>query len=179
MTRWFGVDPDLLSLQEHRARNLGRACAGSERLPFASETFDIVITSWVLEHLPRPAATFSEIARVMQSGGSLFFLTPNAAHPLPGLSAAIASLHKLQQQVVSRFYGRGSADTFPVAYRANTIEAISRLGARAGLQPVEITWVDDPSYFAWNRITFILAVVAELLLPSTRRVHLVGHLQKR
>jgi SAM-dependent methyltransferase len=177
--RWAGVDPDISSLWEHRSGNLRRACANAEELPFSSGTFDIVIASWVLEHLPRPAATFREIARVMRRGGSFFFLTPNATHPLPRLSAAIAPLHRFQQRIVAHFYGRGAADTFPVTYRANTVGAISRLSVRVGLRPVEIAWVDDPSYFAWDQMTFMLAVMAELLLPPTWQVHIVGHLQKR
>jgi ubiquinone/menaquinone biosynthesis C-methylase UbiE len=158
--------------------DLVRACAMSERLPFASQAFDVVIASWVLEHLSRPAAAFGEIARVMRPGGSFFFLTPNAAHPLPRLSATISPLHRLQRQAVPRLYGRSAADTFPVAYRANTLQAIERLAVQVGLSPVDITWVDDPSYFAWGDLTFIIAVMVELLLPPGRQVHLTGQLRK-
>ena len=177
--RWVGIDPDYASLREHRVSDLARACADAVRLPFALETFDVVIASWVLEHLPQPAAAFREIARVLRPGGSFFFLTPNAAHPLPRLSARLAPLHRLQSRAVAYLYGRTTADTFPVAYLANTAETIPRLAAQVGLIPVDITWVDDPSYFAWNDLTFIAAVMVELFLPPGHQVHLIGQLQKK
>ncbi len=176
---WVGIDPDLVSLQQHRSARLRRGCADSEHLPFASGTFDIVTASWVLEHLPHPAATFEEITRVMRPGGRFFFLTPNAAHPLPRLSAALARLQNVQDLAVGSVYGRSADDTFPVTYRANTIEAIERLAIRAGLRLVDVSMVDDPTYFAWNDFTFTVAAIAELLLPAGWQVHLVGELRMR
>jgi SAM-dependent methyltransferase len=176
--RWIGIDPDIASLREHRVANLARACADALRLPFAAETFDIVIASWVLEHLPQPVTTFGEVARVLRPGGAFFILTPNAAHPLPRLSAALAPLHRLQSYAVSLIYGRATADTFPVAYRANTASAIERLATPLGLRAIDMVWVDDPSYFAWNSLSFIAAVVLEMFLPAGHQVHLVGRLRK-
>ncbi len=69
---------------------------------FESGSIDVVIASWVLEHLPRPQVTFGEIARVLRPGGRFFFLTPNVDHPLPRLSLALARMRKPQQRVVSR-----------------------------------------------------------------------------
>ncbi len=178
LATWIGVDPDLVSLQQHRSASLPRGCADSERLPFASGTFDIVTASWVLEHLPHPDVTFGEIARVMRPGGSFFFLTPNVAHPLPRLSAELAHLKELQRLVVGSVYGRSADDTFPVTYRANTIEAIQRLAIRAGLRLTDVSLVEDPSYFAWNDLTFTMAVITELLLPAGCQVHVVGELRK-
>lgn len=171
---WCGCDPDWRSLKEHRAAGLWRSQALSERLPFADAAFDIVIASWVLEHLAEPECTFGEIARVLRPGGRFFFLTPNLRHPIPRLSQWLARLRALQPALVTAVYRRAEADTFPVHYRANTLEAVARLATRAGLWLAQMEWVDDPSYFAWTSSTFALAVCLEALLPSTWRVHLVG-----
>ncbi|MCJ7548771.1 MAG: class I SAM-dependent methyltransferase [Anaerolineae bacterium] len=175
---WTGTDPDLDSLKEHRRPSLSRCCTKSERLPFTAAAFDTVVASWVLEHMPNPEQTFREIARLLRPAGSFFFLTPNRSHPLPRLSRTISGLHPLQQRIVTLFYGRQPADTYPVAYRANTATEIGRLGAQANLRLVRIEWIEDPSYLAWGPLSFLAALGLDLVLPGTWRVHLVGELTK-
>jgi SAM-dependent methyltransferase len=47
-----------------------------ERLTFASESFDLVVTQDVFEHVLRPEVAFSEIARVLRPGGAHVFTVP-------------------------------------------------------------------------------------------------------
>lgn len=175
---WTGSDPDLTSLGEHRRPALARCCAHSERLPFPTGVFDLVVSSWVLEHLPDPRTTLREVARVLRSGGRFVFLTPNALHPLPWLSRRLAPLREMQRQLVLTLYNREAGDTFPVVYRANTHREIERLAVAAHLHLKELSWVADPSYLAWNDATFWTAVGFSALLPPTWKVHLVGELIK-
>ena len=175
---WTGADPDLNSLREHRRPSLSRCCAQSERLPFTAATFDIVVTSWVLEHLPNPEQTFREIARLLRPGGSFFFLTPNTSHPLPRLSRTMSALHPLQQRIVTLCYGRQPADTYPVTYRANTAAEIERLAAQVNLRLARIEWIEDPSYLAWGPLSLLAAIGLDLVLPGTWRVHLIGELTR-
>ena len=76
--RWTGIDPDCVSLREHRVPALTREQAGAMYLPFSDAAFDLVVCSWVLEHLVQPALTFAEVARILRPGGHFIFLTPNA-----------------------------------------------------------------------------------------------------
>jgi SAM-dependent methyltransferase len=46
--------------------------------PFAANSFDIIICSHVLEHVPDDAAAFSEIFRILKPGGHALLLTPYA-----------------------------------------------------------------------------------------------------
>lgn len=48
-------------------------------LPFRDETFDCLIHSQVIEHVPYDEALFSEIDRVLRPGGSLIIGTPDYA----------------------------------------------------------------------------------------------------
>ena len=48
-------------------------------LPFAPESFDVVISFHVLEHLSAPESFLAEIARVCRPGGRVVLVTPNAA----------------------------------------------------------------------------------------------------
>jgi len=46
-------------------------------LPFKSNTFDVVISSEVIEHMREPSLAIAEMFRVTKSGGSLALSTPN------------------------------------------------------------------------------------------------------
>lgn len=67
------VDPELLveaaaNLREHRAD--AQLCAADvRRMPFADETFDVVIDFGTLFHIAKPQAASAEIARVLVPGG--------------------------------------------------------------------------------------------------------------
>jgi SAM-dependent methyltransferase len=47
-----------------------------QRLSFANESFDLVLTSDVLEHIPDPYAAHREIFRVLKPGGRHIFTVP-------------------------------------------------------------------------------------------------------
>jgi SAM-dependent methyltransferase len=49
----------------------------SEPLPFADESFDAVTCTEVLEHLKAQFLTLEQLARVLRTGGLLFFTVPN------------------------------------------------------------------------------------------------------
>ena len=48
-----------------------------ERLPFGNNTFDVVISNHVIEHMPNQKLHISEIARVLKRNGVLYLATPN------------------------------------------------------------------------------------------------------
>jgi 2-polyprenyl-3-methyl-5-hydroxy-6-metoxy-1,4-benzoquinol methylase len=46
-------------------------------LPFPDATFDVVLSTEVIEHVPDPALAVKEFARVLKPGGHLVLSTPN------------------------------------------------------------------------------------------------------
>lgn len=175
---FVGLDPDIQSLLEHRIATLPRVAARSDALPFPGGAFDVVVASWLLEHLDRPQDTLREVARVLVPGGRFIFITPNGRHPLTAANRLFGRAGRLQGALVNRLYGRVAADTFPTAYRANSPKAIAALAAATGLQVIALRAIADPTYLAFSPGMFRLMAQVEDRLPVDRHIHLVGVLGK-
>lgn len=171
-----GLDPDLESLTSHRAAGMPVVRGVAENLPFAADSFDVVVSIWVLEHLVDPLSTFIEVRRVLRPGGHFVFLTPNLRNPLMVINRLGKALPALQRRLVPRVYGRDEADTFPVQYRANTERDIKTYAQGSGLKVVELRIVPDPTYLAMNGLMFNASVMSERLLPKGWGVHMLGDL---
>ncbi len=173
-----GLDPDSPSLTEHRAPGMPVIRGVGERLPFADESFDLIVCLWVLEHLKDPATVLREVRRVLMPGGHFVFLTPNLRNPLLFLNRIGKAVPALQRRVVPRLYGRVEADTFPVQYRANTVSDLRRLASECALQVAELRVVADPTYLALNSLMFRASVLTDRVTPRGWGVHLLGDLKK-
>lgn len=77
--RWVGSD---LKVNHANLREVGYeelyACDFDQPLPVADASADVVVFLHVLEHVPRPAFTLSELARVLRPGGVLLAGSPVA-----------------------------------------------------------------------------------------------------
>jgi ubiquinone/menaquinone biosynthesis C-methylase UbiE len=171
-----GLDPDSPSLIEHRSPGMPILRGAGEHLPFAGESFDLIVCLWVLEHLKEPLTVLREVRRVLRPTGHFVFLTPNLRNPLLLLNRLGKALPPLQRRLVPRLYGRHEADTFPVQYRANTVSSLRRLALDSGLDVAQLRVVADPTYLALNGFMFRTSVLAERLMPSGWGVHLLGDL---
>ncbi len=124
-----GLDSQWNSLRGHHTlRN--RICGDIDRLPFKSDTFDIISANMVFEHLSKPGEQLKEIFRVLRPTGKLFFHTPNAL----GYTTILARLTPefLKAKLVYFLQGRKEKDVFPAYYQINTVKTIRILAEQLG-----------------------------------------------
>ena len=133
--RIVGVDVDLPGL---RANNIAHACvmAPMGRFPFADESFDLIVSKWVAEHLEHPEADFRECNRILKHGGHLILLTPNAYSLFTTLSRLIP--YRLKQIFKGNLFGVHEEDTFRTWYRANTPATLNKLMHESGFKCANI-----------------------------------------
>ncbi|VAW01493.1 SAM-dependent methyltransferase [hydrothermal vent metagenome] len=104
----------LPDLSGDRGQAYGLASADALQLPFAAQTFDRIICSEVLEHIPDFETALDEIARVLKPGGQLAISVPRAwpeqicwwlseeYHNTPGGHVRIFKAKALRQAVQMR-----------------------------------------------------------------------------
>ncbi len=177
-----GLDPDFHSLREHRLavdqHPLPRVAALNEQLPFKGRCFDVVVASWVLEHLSDPQVSFRQIGKTLRKGGVFMFITPNRRHPLVNLNRSVGRLARLQGTVVGKLYGREQSDTFPAYYRANTTGDLEDLARGGGMRLNHLELVPDPTYLAVRPELWRFATLLESKLNQNRRIHMVGLMER-
>lgn len=72
-----------------RGLNVHGVLGDVENLPFADSTFNIIVSTEVLEHLPNPQSLFSGHSRCLRKTGSLLLTTENASGFLRSLNPFI------------------------------------------------------------------------------------------
>ena len=89
-----GIDPLAVSYAKLFPAWQSRAptvAAIGEALPFSDQAFDLVLCENVVDHAEAPAKIVAELARVLASGGLLYF-TVNIHHPVYHFAAELNSL---------------------------------------------------------------------------------------
>lgn len=117
------------------------------RLPFRDNTFDLVISWMVVEHLDKPQACFTEFRRVCKDDALVVLVTPNLLH-YTNLMVALTPFwfHEL---FIRHTAGRPVV-SFTTRYRANTPKKLAKMMEREGFTTVEVRCIDVvPPYLDW------------------------------
>jgi len=118
------LDPDTSGLNQNITDR--KVVGDGQRLPFRNNTFDLVFSEYVFEHLPDPKSALNEIDRVLKPGGSFVVLVPNPRH----YYAKIADITPFWfHQLWFRLQGveDHEEDRFPTQYEWGTLSDITNV----------------------------------------------------
>jgi SAM-dependent methyltransferase len=156
----LGMDPDFEALRMGRTldRRLRFVCARGERLPFASGTFDLVISRVALPYM-RVRAALAEMARVLRPGGRIWIVLHSfrmvAREMLGQLKArrvkpVLHRLYVLCNGTLMNAFGVELRSPFNGRYESfQTVRAMRRELARLGFRDVAR---DARGFFALSAI---------------------------
>jgi len=139
-------------------------------VPYPDNTFDVIATRSVLEHLEDPATVFAEFHRVLKPNGLVIFLTPNKYDYVSIFASIIPN--RWHGKIVEHFEGRDGDDTFPTFYRANTIRRIKQLARRTGFAVEDIRYHSEyPSMFMRHPVLCRAAIAYDELITRFPLLH--------
>ena len=122
-------------------------------LPFASETFNIIISQWAVEHLFDPMACLQEFYRVLKRGGGVILVTNSIYNPLMFFSAIFPE--KLRDRIKNRLLPPEiEEDTFPTYYRCNSLKTMEKMCQDIGFLKVYDGYIGDTSFFIFSKWLF-------------------------
>ena len=133
-----GIDYDYLSLTKHKTiKNILRG--DITKLPFPDNTFDIITSNMVFEHLDNPDEQLKEICRVLSKGGKLIFHTPNKLSY--ATLGAMMIPEAIKDKLVYILQGREEDDVFPAYYKINAPLKIKEAAAASGFNVIKIKMI--------------------------------------
>lgn len=139
-----------------------------DRLPFADQSFDLVFSDFVVEHVEKPDIFLSEVYRVLKPGGAYVFRTPNKYHYVALI--ARATPHWVHLKIANRLRGLSAEayDPFPTYYRMNTRSKVRQLASRCGFKRLDMKMVEGhPSYLVFATLPFLAGVAYERFVSSS------------
>jgi SAM-dependent methyltransferase len=77
----FGLEYEFERLLQAREHSPLLACAAGEYLPYPADSFDLVLSHEVLEHVTDDRQAVLEIVRTLKTGGRLVLFVPNRGYP--------------------------------------------------------------------------------------------------
>lgn len=139
------------------------------RLPFADNTFDLVTTSMVAEHLRDPDHVFAEVARVSTHDAVFIVFTPNKWNYAMIVARFTPHAFHLLYKRLTHYLNRGKwesfeDDVFPTFYRANTIGRLQELMRSAGFDHVHVHRLSFAHSFGFVRPLYALSLLFERLI---------------
>ncbi len=170
-----GLDPDEVVMKNPHLHEAHVALGGD--MPFEDETFDIIISDNVWEHVATPGNFLEEVRRVLKPGGLYLAKTPNKLHYVPLLA-------KLTPHWFHQFYnslrGRSADDTFETHYKLNSRAAIFSHAKETGFV-VDFfkSYEGRPEYLRISSLTYLFEIIYERLVNLTslfecfRVIHIV------
>jgi SAM-dependent methyltransferase len=77
----IGLEYDLERAGEARQRAVRILCAAGERLPFPPNSFDLILSHEVIEHVQDDRQAVAEMVRALRPGGRIVLFCPNRGYP--------------------------------------------------------------------------------------------------
>jgi SAM-dependent methyltransferase len=162
------ISPGMLSTLRANAQRLGLEVrteqVDAERLPFADESFDLVLGHAILHHIPDLQRAFEEFERVLAPGGTLIFAGEPSRYGdrlarLP--KRAAGALAPLWRRAIGARPVSSGADGEPDAALEGFVDVhafapgeLSRAAGAAGLVDVRVTGEELlASWFGWTNRT--------------------------
>ena len=136
-----------------------------DKWPIVSDSIDLIICDYVLEHVCNPNIFFREIKRVLKQGGILCLRTPNRWSYF-AIAATIIP-NKYHSKITSFVqHKRDDDDVFPTVYKCNSFRKLRGILKDFGFSCVVYGYEAEPSYLHFSKIFYFIGVLYQRFAPG-------------
>jgi len=152
------VDPQVLKNKTSHQNYLIK----NHKIPLKSNSIDIIISDWTLEHIENPKTFFKEINRLLKKNGLIFFRTPHKYNYF-ALANSILEGTKFKDILLKKTQPN-RAKWFKSYYKINTYNSIQKLFKNYKIN--YFLFIPDPAYYFGSKILFYLFKFLHLISPK-------------
>jgi SAM-dependent methyltransferase len=168
----IGLDVDIVA-KDNPTIDEFHLLTSASSWPLESDSVDLTICDYVLEHLPDPETFFLEARRTLRVGGILCLATTNLLSYV-GLATKLVP-NRLHFGILTRVQdGRKAQDVFPTLHRCNTIPAVRRQMIKNGFETLVYGFDGGPGYLTFSKVAYSIGYLHQKIAPSFIRPIIVA-----
>jgi SAM-dependent methyltransferase len=174
-----GLEFDTERARQAEASGLHVARAAAERLPFPPDSFDLILSHEVLEHVADDRRALEEITRVLRPGGRAVVFVPNRGYPFETHGVYWRGRYRFGNIPLVSYLPRSVRDRLAPHVRVYARRDLECLMAGLPLELVErrvIFGAYDNLIARWPRTGSWLRAVLQALERTPLRVFGLSHL---
>lgn len=135
----FGLEFDLDRAEEARSRAEHVVGGQGEQLPFPNDSFDLILSHEVLEHVQDDRAAVQEMVRTLRPGGRMVIFAPNRGYPFETHGIYWRGRYRFGNIPLVNYLPRNLRDRLAPHVRAYTRKDLAQLFAGLPVRFVERT----------------------------------------
>ena len=137
----YGVDIDAERVAAGASEVPNLALAVGEYLPFADETFEVILLHEVLEHVTDDTATLREARRLLKPNGRVVIFCPNRLYPFETHGIFLGKRYVFGNMPLVNYLPNRVRNRLVPHARAYTKGGLKRVYRQAGLRPIVHSYV--------------------------------------
>lgn len=162
-----GADLDEYSLKNSDVDELF-ICDAAD-MPFEDESYDVVFSQFLLEHVEDSQKTVDSISRVTAPGGLAALIIPNPTSPASTVAKLTPySFHLFFKREVQK-YDNVSEDTFPTFFAFKSVKNLKAQMEQAGFTDIEAAYLPEMYFrFRYRPLMIRLSMIYTKILLALK-----------
>jgi len=127
------------------------------RLPFKTDSVDLISLRFVVEHISDPISLFNELSRVLHPNGTVILITTNLWSPIIFIPKILP--YQLRKYMMKKLFHVCDEDVFPTYHKFNSYAKVK--SRRNNFHILKSEFIQDLGYT--NKMIFIIFLIWHLI----------------
>jgi len=174
----IGLEYDFKRARKARQHSINLVNAAGETLPFSGESFDVILSHEVLEHVKDDSTVVREMVRALKPGGRLVLFVPNLGYPFETHGIYWRGRYHFGNIPLINYLPSRLRNRLAPHVRVYTRKSLERLFAGQPIRYIERTVIFgayDNIIAHWSRLGRFIRTIFQTLENTPLRVFGLSH----